>query len=202
MITVEQFYSACKDIEKNLREIVGIETDTLSWIIQKIDFCYNWKLNSQDELNTYLKIFQNLEYSRKDRYIYDTSVMYTGSAYTVKAYSKYEEYLKHDLKELEKVNPMLAYEVMELAKNVLRFEVSLKKQQFQTVFGKQTLHIADITEEVITTHLTMPILFVGQSILFIRLYRNKNLESSSIILFNDNEIHGCYSRRRIFEEVV
>jgi len=47
MITVEQFYSACKDIEKNLREIVGIETDTLSWIIQKIDFCYNWKLNSK-----------------------------------------------------------------------------------------------------------------------------------------------------------
>jgi len=153
LITVEQFNSACKDIERDLREIVGIETDTLSWIIQKIDFCYSWKLNSQDELNTYLKIFQNLDYSRKTTYRYGTSVMYVGSAYSVKSYSKYEEYLKHDLKELGKLNPMLAYEVRELATNVLRFEVSLKKQQFQTVFGKQTPHIADITEETIVSYL-------------------------------------------------
>lgn len=149
MIHVSSLINLARHLANDLYTELKLKTDVLTWEIQRIDLCYNWKLKNKEQLKTYLKIFQNLDYARKKKYTYDTSAMYKGSAYTVKIYSKYEEYLAHDYKNLSKINEEYAMEILETAESVLRFEVTIKKPHFPTVFGKHTLHIEDITEDVV-----------------------------------------------------
>lgn len=149
MIHVSSLETACRDLAKNLAEQLNLKTDISAWEIQRIDLCYNWKLETKEQLNSYLNIFQNLDYARKKKYTYDTSAMYKGTAYTVKIYSKYEEYLAHDIKYLKKYSEDHAYTVLEDAERVLRFEVTIKKPHFLTVFHKSIIRITDITEDIV-----------------------------------------------------
>lgn len=149
MVHIGCIEEVSKHIAKRLFELLELKTDASTWEIQRIDLCYNWKLHSQEQLHTYLKMFQNLNYSRKDKYSYDTSVMFKGSAYTVKVYSKYEEFMANDFKYFRKISEELAYGVLEDAERMLRFEVTIKKPHFPTVFNKGKVFIKDITEEIV-----------------------------------------------------
>jgi II/X family phage/plasmid replication protein len=150
MITISQFKEICKLIEKDLKETLGFVTNRDSWRIQRLDICYNWKLNSPQELENYITIFQNLEYPRKKKRPYDTSVMFVGSAYTVKFYDKHSEYLANSFNELKKSEEVLAYDLIEFSESVLRFETELRKTQLVNIFNKKNIYIDDITEDLVT----------------------------------------------------
>ena len=98
MIHVGSLINLSRNLAEDLYTELKLKTDVSTWEIQRIDLCFNWKLKNKEQLKTYLKIFRNLDYARKKKYTYDTSAMYKGSAYTVKIYAKYDEYLWCELR--------------------------------------------------------------------------------------------------------
>lgn len=195
MLKIADFYPACENIAKDLEEELGLKSDVNNWLIQRLDICYNWKLDSRKQLDSYLKIFQNLDYSRKKKYIYDTSAMYKGSTYTVKIYSKYDEYLVHDYPHLCKWYPTdWAMEALEQSKNVLRFEVSIRKQHLDIDFHKANLKIIDVTEELVIKALNK---------YFLKLVKLTNTElattDSAFSVLTDK--YGMVKGRDIFEKL-
>lgn len=149
LLTMSQFQEVILEIHKKIKEHYKITAPISDWEVMRIDLCYNWKFKSKKEFEQTLKILQNLKYPRKKKYNYDTSVMFQGSSYTVKFYSKYDEFMKHDFTHMikEMYKPEFIDEITELAKNVLRFEVTIRRKHFKTVFNSKVLRISDITEE-------------------------------------------------------
>lgn len=114
------------------------------WQIYKLDICYNWLFDTEERASHAMQFIQRIDYPRKQKYIYDTSVMYRGSKYTIKFYLKGAEFLKHDYKALE-VNS--AMQIYAYAKRVLRFEVSLKRDQIEDLWGYDKITIFHILDD-------------------------------------------------------
>lgn len=132
--------------EKIEKELEVKLIDHHNWIIQRLDLCYSWKFRSDLDAYSVLRTLDSYDYSRKQKAVRDTSIEYIGSAYKIKFYLKKDEYLVHDLKRLEQLDDIHASELINTAKGVLRYEVSLKKEVL-TYPSNYNLHIDDITDE-------------------------------------------------------
>lgn len=125
------------------------------WPIYRLDVCYNWLFKDLTEATTVMSFIQRIDYPRKQKYIYVTSVMYKGSAYTIKFYLKGPEFRKHSFKEIE-INRAL--ELQEWANKIVRFEISLKKKFVEELLGHSPVlleHLTDdsVVQEILTYYL-------------------------------------------------
>jgi len=69
--------------------------------VSRVDFCYYYKFTSQLHALDFIRSFKYWsQHKRKRVHFYDTSVMFVGNSYSVKFYMKYDEFQKHDKKEI------------------------------------------------------------------------------------------------------
>lgn len=123
----------------DLKDYFGTFPNFEKWVLQRVDLCYAWSLQGQEEVKQAISILKTLSYSRKKQYSRDESIMYVGSAYSVKFYNKYSEFLAHDNKEISHDQGFeQATELLDKSKRVLRFEASLKKNQVVYEFGERS----------------------------------------------------------------
>jgi len=199
MIDVDTFKKSVESIQKELATHRKITSPISEWEIMRLDICYSWKLKSKKELENSLIILQNLRYPRKKKYNYDTSVMFKGSSYTVKFYSKYEEFLKHDFKHLTKYEYDSEFidKIHDLAKNVLRFEVTIRRKHFKTVFRRIHLRMEDITEEVVVKTLNS---YLKKLIKLIDVEKSKAISVYDRLVEEFGEVKGrdVYEKFRLF----
>lgn len=147
-----------------------------AWEIQRIDFCYNWKFDTKEEMIEVLNLLRLLEYPRKQKYLYDTSLMFRGKTYSVKFYQKNPEFLKHDYPALIKKAERGVFtdgEQIESAEklkmqseNMLRYEVTMRKQSLLKIYDKQIIKIDDIIngkapKEILKTYLDKLLKYVN-----------------------------------------
>lgn len=118
-----------------------------TWPIYRLDVCYNWLLENHDEAMYAMDFIQRIDYPRKKKHQWDTSVMYQGSAYNVKFYLKGEEFLKHDFKEIDKSDEERAYVLQQWAKCILRFEVGLRRKYLSEFLGLENVYLSDIADD-------------------------------------------------------
>lgn len=104
--------------------------DVDSWEVLRFDACYAWRFPSQDHAQAYLDNLKRLKFPYKDPTIRKESIFFPGATYSVKAYLKLPEFLKHDQRELIKQGVALEWvnHLENLASGVLRFEVTLRSQ--------------------------------------------------------------------------
>lgn len=114
------------------------------WPIYRLDICYNWLFKNENEATYAMDFLRRIDYPRKKKYTYDTSVMYKGSAYTVKFYAKGPEFQAHDF---SKVEPDRAASLQAWADRIVRFEVNLKKTYLQDFFKLEKVYLKDITDD-------------------------------------------------------
>lgn len=131
-----------------------------TWEIFRLDLCYNWIFKNQQETETVMGFLQRIDYPRKKKTIYPTSVTFLGTAYLIRFYLKYPEYLAHDYKDLSdedkasnKISNLLFY-----ANRIVRFEVEFKKKYLQEVFGYKKVFLEHVAndeniEEVLSSYL-------------------------------------------------
>jgi hypothetical protein len=115
------------------------------WIIYRLDVCYNWTFESEQRCQSLINLLQRIDYARKKKLIYDTSVTHLGSAYVVKFYLKGSEFLVHDFKKMIEVNEEKTHQLLDWAKKIVRFEVSFKKVYLKKLFKKDIVLISDIS---------------------------------------------------------
>jgi hypothetical protein len=118
-----------------------------SWLVYRVDICHNWTFETKEKCQSLMNFIQRIDYPRKKKYVYETSVMYKGTAYTIKFYLKGAEFQKNDFKELQKQNEDNAHELLNWAHKVLRFEVEFKKGYLKTIFGKGEIFVADVAND-------------------------------------------------------
>jgi II/X family phage/plasmid replication protein len=124
------------------------------WRITRIDICYAWKFEDQLQADRALSILRLLSYPQKKTMQHETGVSFSGRYLTLKAYLKQPEFRKNDYPKLHKKNmDDFAREVFDLANGVLRFEVGLREEVFNTYFGDIRLHVKDVCNDDLITKL-------------------------------------------------
>ena len=114
------------------------------WPIYRLDICYNWIFKSDSEATYAMDFLRRIDFPRKQKYTYDTSVMHKGSAYTVKFYAKGAEFKANDFKKLD-LNK--ASNLQLWANRIVRFEVNLKKTYLPQVFLKDKIYLSDVVDD-------------------------------------------------------
>lgn len=120
-----------------------------TWPVYRLDVCYNWLLKNHDDAVYAMDFIQRIDYPRKKKHTWNTSVMYVGTEYTIKFYLKGDEFLKHDFKEIGNVNEDRAYELQQWAKRILRFEVGLRRTYLNQFLGLKDTFISDISDDAV-----------------------------------------------------
>ena len=115
-----------------------------TWVIYRLDVCYNWLFKDREEAEYAMNFIQRIDYPRKHKYIYATSVMYKGSAYTIKFYLKGPEFKANDFKKVEEDR---AWELLLWANRIMRFEVNLKRKYLNDYLGLENVYVHNITDD-------------------------------------------------------
>ncbi len=149
---------------KHLNETLPLLSE---WIVYRLDVCYNWTFESKEKCQSFMGFIQRIDFPKKKKYVYDTSVMYKGTAYTIKFYLKGDEFKKHDFKALLKSDEDLAHKLLNWAYKVLRFEVEFKKVYLKTLFKIEKVLISDVAnnlkiETILKTYLDMVFRYVDK----------------------------------------
>jgi hypothetical protein len=120
-----------------------------SWIIQRLDICYAWRLKTQEEAYLAFLVLNPYDYSRKNKVSFDTSFENKGSSFDFKGYLKFDEFKKHDFKRFHKLKRFdLAYDFLELSKGVFRIELTMRKKKLKAYFKKE-LTYRDIDDTIL-----------------------------------------------------
>lgn len=115
------------------------------WIVYRLDVCHNWTFESEQKCKSMLNLLQRIDYARKKKLLYNTSVTFLGSAYVIKFYLKGAEFLVHDFKKMIETDEEKAHQLLDWGKKIIRFEIGIKKVYLKTVFGKDIVKISDIS---------------------------------------------------------
>ena len=162
------------------------------WPIYRLDLCYNWILGSEEEANQAMSFIQRIDYPRKQKYIYDTSVMYKGSAYTIKFYLKGPEFRKNDFKKID-INK--AYNLQVWADKIVRFEVNLKRLQLTQVFELKKIYIKDIFDDSVIQNVLNT--YLQKVFFYINAKTTSDAEIESILFNNFSIIFNSYRFSKI-----
>jgi II/X family phage/plasmid replication protein len=148
MLYAHEIPECVEKLRRELSERLQTELPNTSlWKIYRLDLCYNWTFESQEKCQSLMNFIQRIDFPRKQKYVYNTSVMYKGTAYTIKFYLKGPEFLKHDYKTLLETDDIKAFYLMEWAPLILRFEVEFRKNYLKDLFGLDSVTVADITDD-------------------------------------------------------
>lgn len=103
------------------------------WKVFRADICYAWRCPSQRIAERVLDSIKRLHFPRKNPIIYQDSILFSGTTYSLKFYLKLPEFIAHDRKELLKANAKLEWVnyLEKKADGVLRCEATLRKKYLE-----------------------------------------------------------------------
>ena len=116
-----------------------------TWPLYKLDVCYNWIFKTEQEATYAMDFLRRIDFPRKKKYTYDTSVMHKGSAYTIKFYAKGPEFKVHDFHKIEPDTKAIS--LQSWANRIVRFEVSLKRIYLQQFLGLDKIYFKDVIDD-------------------------------------------------------
>ena len=108
-----------------------------SWVLHRLDICWNWKVGTDKEAMDYLGGYRGFSAKRKHRYNSETGFEDVGRNYTIKFYLKKPEFKIHDFSDISKKKGYeFAYNLLCEAEGIFRFETELRKAQLLYEFGE------------------------------------------------------------------
>lgn len=142
-----EIITALKTLHQQLTTVFPAFPSYEKWQIIRLDICYAWRLSSSAQVEKILEMLKLLDYPRKNKYIYRTAVMFKGHHYSLKFYLKYKEFLHHDFIKIKDKNPELAANLLQISMDVIRFEITYRKEQLKTLFEKNKITYLDLIDK-------------------------------------------------------
>lgn len=127
-----------------------------TWKVKRCDFCYAWRLPSQEEADALIDVVKRLKYPYKKGQHYAHTAFWPGSTYSVKVYAKYHEFQANSVAKLIKADadPGWVAWLERESEGVVRFEITgrwrwLKDRGIKTVKDlMQTVSYCQVTSEL------------------------------------------------------
>lgn len=137
------------------------------WVIYRLDLCYNWTFESEQKCQSLMNFIQRIDFPKKKKFVYDTSVMYKGTAYTIKFYLKGAEFKKHDYKAIFEKDKDKADLLLGWAQKILRFEVEFKKGYLSNLFPHEKVLVSHliydkIIEDILKKYLDLVFRYIDK----------------------------------------
>jgi hypothetical protein len=149
-----QVEEALRILQNKLQEHFGDFPPYMKWSIERLDLCYGWKYDSQAFVINALSILKTFDYPRKSKYLYKESVMWKGPYYSLKFYLKQPEFIKHDYHRLKRANiHEFADRILALSDGVLRFEITIRKEQIKYIFDKKIVTYKELLNKINLEHI-------------------------------------------------
>jgi hypothetical protein len=101
----------------------------LFWEVYRLDLCYAWKFYDDDTAQKVIEYIKNQNFMRKKTANYGTSAMFVGSDYSIKFYMKGAEFYAHDYKRIKVKDFNTATNLLDLARGIVRYEITLRHAQ-------------------------------------------------------------------------
>lgn len=123
--------------------------DFTTWPIHRLDLCFNWIFKTKEEAETVMSFLQRIDYPRKKKATYGTSVMHVGSAYSLKFYLKGAEFKAHDLKEddfLKSHNQEGISKLGKWADRIVRYEIGFRKKYVEELFKHKPVFVGHVID--------------------------------------------------------
>ncbi len=165
-------------IHAGLCRLYGSFPSYETWMLQRADFCYAWKFETQEQAEQMLKFIKLYDFPRKKRHDYPTTVMFSGHMYSVKFYLKNPEFERNSVKKLRESKSLSDPEIdhlVDLSQGVLRFEVTCRKEQLKYLFSKLTYSALTDQQKIIG---------------FLHYYLTKLLKTDNVQVMTDIEVMG------------
>ena len=193
LVAPEQIIFICKTVHETLVKTFGKFPRPEFWEINRIDFCYAWKLPSEYVAEQVLNIFRGITVNRKKTHFYDTTVMYTGRTQSIKFYLKHPEFYEHDFKELKKEGKTdLAYNFLNISEGVLRFEVTLRNIALVREFYGQCKSTTIGLDNLIFTTKRCQLVLQKYLHKVLKLNNVRTMDNKSVF----NKLKDCYGQSR------
>lgn len=107
-----------KIVENRIQELFNKTVKKDEWQVYRLDLCKNFKMDNAQQLNQYIRQLAKIKIARKDTFLRNNeTVEFRNKSIKIHFYDKQKQLKK------ERVND----DLLEQSKNILRFEVQLKK---------------------------------------------------------------------------
>lgn len=148
MVYPSQFSRILLDVYLALKNFLNTPLPSIdTWIVQRVDYSYVWKLPSQSYALWVLNNLSKYQYPRKGVTLRDTSLTIDGTTEKMIFYMKQDEFLANSYRKMYKEQPLLADYFVEQAKGALRFEITQKKAKLTSLFGREVTYKDVLSEK-------------------------------------------------------
>ena len=149
----EQLEAVVLRVEDGLREKFGDFPPSKSWELDRLDLCYAWRFPDNATAVEVFRILRTLDYPRKEKNPYPTSVQWKAKTYTVKAYLKQPEYFEHDARHIRIDDPERHADIVHESEGVLRYEISCRKAMIEYLFENKHVYYTDLINQPKLLHI-------------------------------------------------
>jgi II/X family phage/plasmid replication protein len=117
--------------------------------VQRVDISENYYLGEKDAVNEWFQIMKLKKYPRRKPKNYDdTGLYFSGSSTTWKAYSKGDDFRKHEYKRIKRFRGKeVADRLQMIANNVIRFEIEVRLRKLKYDMQKNKIYVKDIKDD-------------------------------------------------------
>lgn len=170
----EEIQKSAAYLIKFIEDQLNIELpDYKEWYLRKIDVTNVYELPTPKQAINVIRNIKKTHYTRRNPVLHPTSITFPGTLTTLKVYYKGTEFKKHDYKrtvkylkkEIDKLQAKGDYydkdiyllnqkikeydRILEHAKKIVRFEVSIKEKLLEQYYGKNGNKIKCIDDETL-----------------------------------------------------
>lgn len=118
-----------KIVESRIDELFHKTIHKEEWQVYRLDLCKNFKLENDGQLNQYIHQLAKIKLARKDTNLRNNeTVEYMNNSIKIHFYNKYKQLIKTRIKDND---------LLEQSKNILRFEIQLKKDGLRHYSNKR-----------------------------------------------------------------
>jgi len=142
-ISFSELSEVVVSIASELRQVFDCP-EVGEWVVTRLDLSSNYYHKQADLLLTRLN---RIEIPRKKKSFYGSSIMFVGLTYTIKYYLKQPEFKVHDMARIARKSPNLANHLFNRCENILRFELTIRKQALSRFYHTKTLTLSQLLSD-------------------------------------------------------
>lgn len=111
------------------------------WFLCRIDITKTFDLGTQENVEQYINSLKLLNYPRRNKGTYNTSLNFPGVSTTLKIYNKLVEFEKHDRSKLSKFVDFDILSFENKIKGFVRFECEIKIRKLRNFYNKRYIRV-------------------------------------------------------------